>query len=800
MFASRLCVVFFMAMGVYLSACGSDSGSNQTPSQELSSESRSQNKDSDQKDLDNKESDKKDTTKKEADTRVSNALIAYDSLYDSRRGDYLGTISFGMYVWMADNASGKVSTVKSVCYDNQDSCAVHGRLYQSANAVDACPSGFHIPTLEDWNALWDFLSQNSQLDGSFNLTLGGYCLDKRDSLVCKNQEESGWYMVAGNGVTSFASVGGKTSVSIAKRDEYYSLRCVNYTYIVAAIEDLPVCDSLSAKFLNSFYVTNEKTSFHCTGKKWVDDFSNDCGTDGSSRVVNDTMYICKYGEWQVAKISDSEDSCTTENAGTSYLFNGIKYVCENKAWRQFTALENAKGLCKDSLIGKIDSIPNSAGQVDYYKAYICDSTGWRTATMVDFIGECDSSRTYEILKYKDVEYVCRSNKWETLNELEQELGVCTPKKQGEIDTTKAGQDYICDSASWRRTGWLDYVGECNANRLGETTSYASTRYMCLDTGWHRLSALEIEIGICSKDNQGVFDTTKSGTKYICDSTGWRIAVITDYGGNCDSSILEKIIEYEGAKYYCSGSAWKEMTSVELTLGFCTSEKKGACEAIDSQYYCCSSAWTKTNAQDARFGMCTSSREGEVEIIPDTAYVCNKNNWNLSRYVSDYAGICDSVRIGATALYLGVHYGCTYEFGFREPTWEKLTDPIEQALGTCQGKNKNMLKEYNGVSYLCYKSGKWQKRDYRLPTCGPENNLERQIIVDSLNYKNELEQFVCDTTYFKNGWKYLTEIDTLAKKYCTPEIAYELYYKDDNTTWACDTSYSYYRWTYVGYTH
>ena len=47
---------------------------------------------------------------------------------------------------------------------------------------------------------------------------------------------------------------------------------------------------------------------------------------------------------------------------------------------------------------------------------------------------------------------------------------------------------------------------------------------------------------------------------------------------------------------------------------------------------------------------------------------------------------------------------------------------------------------------------------------------------------------------------MTEIDTLAKKYCTPEIAYELYYKDDNTTWACDTSYSYYRWTYVGYTH
>ena len=797
MFASRLCVVFFMAMGVYLSACGSDSGSNQTPSQELSSESRSQNKDSDQKDLDNKESDKKDTTKKEADTRVSNALIAYDSLYDSRRGDYLGTISFGMYVWMADNASGKVSTVKSVCYDNQDSCAVHGRLYQSANAVDACPSGFHIPTLEDWNALWDFLSQNSQLDGSFNLTLGGYCLDKRDSLVCKNQEESGWYMVAGNGVTSFASVGGKTSVSIAKRDEYYSLRCVNYTYIVAAIEDLPVCDSLSAKFLNSFYVTNEKTSFHCTGKKWVDDFSNDCGTDGSSRVVNDTMYICKYGEWQVAKISDSEDSCTTENAGTSYLFNGIKYVCENKAWRQFTALENAKGLCKDSLIGKIDSIPNSAGQVDYYKAYICDSTGWRTAGMVDFVGECDSSSAYEILKFKDVEYVCRDNKWMSLNELEQELGVCTPKKQGLIDTTKAGLDYVCDSASWRRTGWLDYVGECNENRLGETTSYASTRYMCLDTGWHRLSLLEIEIGICSKEKLGVFDTTKTSATYICDSTGWRATVVADYGGKCDSSIINKIVTYDTSKYYCTGKTWQKMTSLEISLGLCTSENKGKCDVIGSQYYCCGSSWTKTNAEEARFGKCTTSREGEVGLLPDTAYVCKKGAWYVGS-VWDYAGTCDSVKIGTSVYYLGEYYGCKY--GYSSPSWQKLYEKEDQALGPCLGKNKDMLKEYDGVFYLCHLSSVWQKKSYQLPPCGPENSIEYKTIIDTLSYKTVTEKFVCDDTYFKGGWKYLTENDSVAGKYCSPVIADTIIYRGNNTTWMCDTTYSYYRWTNLGYTH
>lgn len=784
MVKSRLYLTILVAMGVFLSACGSDSGSNFTPLQNLSSSSNSQNK----------ETDKKDSVKNSTDSKVSNALVEYDSLYDSYSGDYLRTIRFGMYVWMADNASNKVSTVKSVCYDDDDeNCSANGRLYQSVYADDACPRGFHVPTAADWEALREFLVQNGQLEKTFNLFLGGYCADARDSLLCRDLGSAGAYLVAGNGIISFASITQKPSIAIAKRDEYYSLRCVNYSYIVAKKDELPVCDTLSSKYLNSFYVTDEKMSFRCTGNRWVDDFSTACDAEGMSMVANDTMYICKYGEWQVAKITDSRDSCTEANEGKSYTFNGVPYVCKNNAWEEFSSVEKSFGLCVDSLMGKLDSIESVAENKSVYKVYICDSTGWRVANMIDVVGECDSNRTYETMEYRSVGYICRNEKWEALNELEQELGACTPKRQGLIDTTRAGQDYICDSASWRRTGWLDYVGECNAARLKYTTSYANNRYICLDTGWHRMSTLEMELGICYKENIGQFDTTKSSATYICDSTGWRTTVVDDYGGKCDSTIMNKIVAYGKSSYYCTGNAWKEMTSVEKTIGLCTIEKSRTCEPINGQYYCCYSTWISTNAQDARFGTCTSLREGEIQKVPDTAYVCENGKWYKGK-IEDYAGPC-SQNLGRHITYMGRVYGC-----IDTVQWITIADPLERELGYCVGCNDHLIKEYEGQFYECISSRgrSWWRTLFQLE---PDSNHRKLYRCDSTVTPGTMESvhgtsfsqdYVCDYKTFGNAWKMLSTLDTVAGKYCCEEMLDSVVqYK--NYKYMCDNSLTYYRW-------
>ena len=55
-------------------------------------------------------------------------------------------------VWMAENLN--IEMGNSVCYDNmQANCKKCGRLYDWATANLACPSGWRLPSIEEWENL-----------------------------------------------------------------------------------------------------------------------------------------------------------------------------------------------------------------------------------------------------------------------------------------------------------------------------------------------------------------------------------------------------------------------------------------------------------------------------------------------------------------------------------------------------------------------------------------------------------------------------------------------------------------------
>lgn len=81
-----------------------------------------------------------------------NRTVAYDSLRDSRDGKVYRTVRIGDRTWMAQNLDYK--SERSWCYeDDTANCRKYGRLYQWTAAMDACPSGWHLATGEDWSAL-----------------------------------------------------------------------------------------------------------------------------------------------------------------------------------------------------------------------------------------------------------------------------------------------------------------------------------------------------------------------------------------------------------------------------------------------------------------------------------------------------------------------------------------------------------------------------------------------------------------------------------------------------------------------
>jgi uncharacterized protein (TIGR02145 family) len=79
---------------------------------------------------------------------------------DGRDGKSYKWVKIGEQYWMAENLNHNATGSK--CYDNLESnCTTYGRLYNWATAVDACPSGWHLPSDAEWTALTDFVGGSS---------------------------------------------------------------------------------------------------------------------------------------------------------------------------------------------------------------------------------------------------------------------------------------------------------------------------------------------------------------------------------------------------------------------------------------------------------------------------------------------------------------------------------------------------------------------------------------------------------------------------------------------------------------
>lgn len=737
----------------------------------------------------------------DADNKVSDATYYRDRIYNSSTGSYLNTIQFGMYIWLEDNSTESTSyTSSSTCYDNEpDNCYAYGRLYSPG--ASRCPSGFTVPTKDDWSRTMSYLKKHSEIDSIFGFSLGGYCREGMNGVACSEKDNAGYYMVNDSAV---AIVKGRSvSFRASSEEEFYQVRCVKYTYIVPEVEDLPDCDTTNQYSLKPYYVMNKKSNFRCIGTRWVDDFSDNCShvDDGTSAVYNDSMYICKSDRWQLADITDSRDACDSKNDESTYLFNGILYFCENERWRQLNSIEKKLGVCKTSLHGTNDSLVNGE-DFDYellgvyytsYLYYTCDSAGWRKSSVSDLAGECDKSSLYEEYMFNGVNYVCRSKGWDTFTDLEEEIGVCSPKRLGVIDTFAIyGYHYVCDTTGWRFAEKHDYLGDCTPTNDGAVRDYGKTKYVCRDTVWKELYGLEASLGTCTSKNKGAIDTTNTGYVCYCDTSGWRYATPEDFVGECTSSKKYEVVDLVSYRYYCYNNEWQIATDVDELLGICWDKNVGTVDSTRrnrSYYYCDSTGWRSINKADVVLGVCVKARYGETQMFGDSLYKCVAGLWE-KQSESDFLGACSKYsNWGETKTYLGKEYACKYS------GWTEMNE-FDRKNGICSGNNLGKVIKVGSTYYRCSKKD-WVVENEETALLGDcdddtdpiyatgsdgtsylcsDYNWTEATSIESVYGQCKLhseprtvvyngQEYICDTEAYANNWYPMLPVDSV-KGYCS----------------------------------
>ncbi|PBC66545.1 uncharacterized protein (TIGR02145 family) [Fibrobacter sp. UWS1] len=119
---------------------------------------------------------------------VSCACVYAGSFTGSRDGERYPTIKIGKSEWMAENL--RYNVRGSICFRNEPRACFVGRYYNFDMAEHACPSGWHLPSRQEWTEIFDVA------DSKFVTDLTGYCYDDGtcfDSEFNKYGEESSYF-------------------------------------------------------------------------------------------------------------------------------------------------------------------------------------------------------------------------------------------------------------------------------------------------------------------------------------------------------------------------------------------------------------------------------------------------------------------------------------------------------------------------------------------------------------------------------------------------------------------------------
>ena len=143
-------------------------------------------------------------------------LLVKGKFTDSRDGKSYTTVVVGKQTWMTRNLD--FSSNGSACYENKKrNCEELGRLYEWDAAKTACPSGWHLPSEDEWDALESAAggpdSAGMNLKASKGWDMNGNGTDSKgfDAIASGHADKTGIHSLRGSSAaywTSSSKLGG----------------------------------------------------------------------------------------------------------------------------------------------------------------------------------------------------------------------------------------------------------------------------------------------------------------------------------------------------------------------------------------------------------------------------------------------------------------------------------------------------------------------------------------------------------------------------------------------------------------
>lgn len=124
-------------------------------------------------------------------------ILPDDSFLDTRDNHVYSIVEIGEQIWMAENMAyiDEALGIIGLAYDYDESnVAMYGRLYNWDNALKVCPTGWHLPDIDDWEQLSEYVSNNNGGYVKTDISTGYYWNNVGTHLKSIN----GWDPVWGN--------------------------------------------------------------------------------------------------------------------------------------------------------------------------------------------------------------------------------------------------------------------------------------------------------------------------------------------------------------------------------------------------------------------------------------------------------------------------------------------------------------------------------------------------------------------------------------------------------------------------